>query len=489
LSSNQTGSNNVAFGVNSLLSNVSGVFNTAIGTGSMLSNTTGRNNLAAGYRALHLNTEGVKNTASGDSALFNNTIGFSNTAVGKNGLLTNTSGTNNTAIGYEADVASNNLTNATAIGNGANVDSSNKIQLGNTSVTSVNTSGKLTTGLVTYPNAHGTTGQVLSTTGSGELSWINQSAGAVSSLGAIGDSSTTNGATITSGVLSLAPADTSNGGIVTTGAQTFAGNKIFNANVGIGTATPAASAQLDVSSTSKGFLPPRMTTVQRDAITSPVAGLIVYNITTSSLEIRNSSAWVSLGLTAPVALPTIQIGNQLWSKENLDVAFYRNGDPIPQVTDPTAWASLTTGAWCYYNNDPENGAIYGKLYNWYAVNDARGLAPQGWHVPTDAEWTTLGTKLGGDVVAGGKMKVAGTTRWTTPNTGADNSSGFAGLPGSYRFIDGGFSGVIGESGNWWSSTQDNAVSAWCRILTNFAGNINRLPANKRYGYSVRCVRD
>jgi uncharacterized protein (TIGR02145 family) len=187
-------------------------------------------------------------------------------------------------------------------------------------------------------------------------------------------------------------------------------------------------------------------------------------------------------------MPTIQIGNQLWSKENLDVAFYRNGDPIPQVTDPTAWATLTTGAWCYYNNDPENGAIYGKLYNWYAVNDARGLAPHGWRIPTDADWNTLTITLGGSLTAGGKMKTPGTTRWTTPNTGATNESGFAGLPGSYRFIDGS-SGVIGEGGYWWSSTQDNTVTAWNRTLTSIGGNIIRVNGNKRYGFSVRCVRD
>ena len=171
--------------------------------------------------------------------------------------------------------------------------------------------------------------------------------------------------------------------------------------VGIGTATPDASAKLDASSITKGFLPPRMTTTQRDAIASPAAGLIIFNTTTNGVEIKTSLGWISLSASSADALPTIEIGTQKWMSKNLDVAFYRNGDVIPQVTDPTAWAALLTGAWCYYNNDSTQGNKYGKLYNWYAVNDPRSLAPQGWHVPSDAEWTILETTLGGSPVAGG----------------------------------------------------------------------------------------
>jgi len=101
---------------------------------------------------------------------------------------------------------------------------------------------------------------------------------------------------------------------------------------------------------------------------------------------------------------SITIGTQKWMIVNLDIETYRNGDIIPQVTDPTAWKELTTGAWCYYGNNDDNGAKYGKLYNWYAVNDSRGLAPQGWHISTDAEWTTLSTLLGGEDIAGGKIE-------------------------------------------------------------------------------------
>lgn len=140
----------------------------------------------------------------------------------------------------------------------------------------------------------------------------------------------------------------------------------------------------------------------------------------------------------------VTICTQTWATKNLDVTTYNDGTPIPQVTDPTAWANLTTGAWCYYNNYAANNATYGKLYNWYAaagIYDAaslanpalrKKLAPTGYHVPTDAEWTILTTCLGGESVAGGKMKSTGTSLWTAPNTAATNSSGFTGLPGGCR---------------------------------------------------------
>jgi len=263
-----------------------------------------------------------------------------------------------------------------------------------------------------------------------------------------------------------------------------------NAQVGIGVSTADinASAQLDVTSTTKGLLPPRMTTTQRDAISSPASGLVIFNTTTNSLEYKSSTGWVSL--TAPTAInyPSVLIGSQYWMEKNLDVTTYRNGDPIPYVTDATTWSGLTTGAWCYYDNDPANGPLYGKLYNWYAVNDSRGLAPTGWHVPTDAEWSTLTTTLGGESVAGGKMKVAGTTRWTTPNTGATNSSGFAGLPGGVRGYDGSFYNVV-YYGYWWSASEYDAAYAWYRDLDYVSSGVGRSYYDKTDGFSVRVVRD
>ena len=260
----------------------------------------------------------------------------------------------------------------------------------------------------------------------------------------------------------------------------------IQAQVGIGTTTPAATAQLDVSSTTKGFLPPRMTTTQRDAISSPATGLVIFNSTTNGLEFKSSTGWVLLSAATTVSYPSVLIGTQYWMDKNLELTTYRNGDLIPYVTDPTAWASLTTGAWCYYNNDPSSG--YGKLYNWYAVNDSRGLAPQGWHIPTDAEWTTLSTLLGGTSAAGGKMKTTGTTRWTSPNTGATNESGFAGLPGGGGYFNGTFS-YIDNYGYWWSSTEYNTSLAWFRVLVYVNGSVERSYFNKEIGFSVRCLRD
>jgi uncharacterized protein (TIGR02145 family) len=192
----------------------------------------------------------------------------------------------------------------------------------------------------------------------------------------------------------------------------------------------------------------------------------------------------------PLLYPTVTIGSQVWTSTNLNVTTYRNGDAIPEVQDGAAWANLTTGAWCHLNNDPANDAIYGKLYNWYAVNDARGLAPQGWHIPTDVEWSTLGTFLGGDGVAGGKMKTTGTTRWTTPNTGATNESGFAGLPGGYRIFGGRFYDV-GFGGSWWSATQAQTfqTDAKFRGLGYINGDLFRLESDKKDGLSVRYLRD
>ena len=194
--------------------------------------------------------------------------------------------------------------------------------------------------------------------------------------------------------------------------------------------------------------------------------------------------------------PTVAIGTQNWTTKNLDVATYSDGTVIPQVTDPTAWSSLKTGAWCYYNNVPTNNATYGKLYNWYAVagihdtdpnTPNKKLAPTGYHVPSNAEWTTLTTYLGGQAVAGGKMKSTGTALWKSPNAYATNSSGFTGLPGGY----GGSSfNRIGLNGYWWSSSEAGTTSAWYRYLDyayNYTDTVSSY--SKADGYSVRCLRD
>jgi uncharacterized protein (TIGR02145 family) len=186
---------------------------------------------------------------------------------------------------------------------------------------------------------------------------------------------------------------------------------------------------------------------------------------------------------------SIKICDQIWMQKNLDVNKYQNGDIIPQVTDPFAWAALTTGAWCWYNNDSATyAATYGKMYNWYAVNDPRGLAPQGWHIPSNDEWSTLGMCKGDDFVAGGYLKEAGTSHWLAPNTGADNSSGFTALPGGFRYLDGTFN-FITFYGNFWSSTSVNAAEAMYRGLNYSDFSLFQSPSNKLNGFSIRCIKN
>ena len=182
---------------------------------------------------------------------------------------------------------------------------------------------------------------------------------------------------------------------------------------------------------------------------------------------------------------TVTIGTQVWTSKNLNVSTYRNGDVIPQVQDEQAWAKLTTGAWCYYNNDSSNGTKYSKLYNWYAVHDPRGLAPNGYHIPTDEEWKKLTDYLGGESGAGTKMK--STSGWNNNGNGT-NSSGFSGLPGGYRTNDGTFDD-IGDFGLWWSSTESDTYDAWTRYLGYDGGYVYRGYDNKGGGFSVRCLRD
>ena len=194
---------------------------------------------------------------------------------------------------------------------------------------------------------------------------------------------------------------------------------------------------------------------------------------------------------------TVTIGTQVWMTKNLDVATFRNGDPIPQAKTNEEWIRADENkqpAWCYYDNDPANGAKYGKLYNWYAVNDKRGLASIGYHIPSDAEWTKLTDFLGGEFVAGKKMKSKSgwnkfSTRYIYARSGkGTNTSGFSGLPGGGRNHDGAFN-YVGRAGYWWSSTEDLTASAWYRNLYYGNGKLTRFNSNKRNGFSVRCLRD
>jgi uncharacterized protein (TIGR02145 family) len=249
------------------------------------------------------------------------------------------------------------------------------------------------------------------------------------------------------------------------------------------------------------------------------AGVLTYSITGTPTSAGNASFEISLGgKTCAINVTvddvvqnstsgygsnisdidgntykTVYIGSQQWMAENLKVSKYNDGTAIPNITDNTQWKSLTTGAWAYYNNDAVNNAKYGKLYNWYAVsqtsNGNKNVCPSGWHIPSDAdEWTVLIDYLGDINVAGGKMKESGLTSWNSPNTDASNTSLFTSLPGGYRDYNGIYYNN-GKMGMWWSSTEYGTLNAWNRNLGFSSGGAGRSGADKKHGFSVRCVRD
>ena len=185
---------------------------------------------------------------------------------------------------------------------------------------------------------------------------------------------------------------------------------------------------------------------------------------------------------------TITIGSQVWLAENLKTTKYNDGTSIPLVKDSTTWLNLITPGYCYYKNDDATYKnTYGALYNWFVVNTGK-LAPIGWHVPSNAEWTILIDFLGGESVAGGKMKENGTSHWFPPNTGATNISGFSALPGGNRGYAGSFY-AIGAVSFWWTSTDGDNNTAWGSGLNCNGIDEDRFLDSKRYGFSVRCVRD
>ena len=186
---------------------------------------------------------------------------------------------------------------------------------------------------------------------------------------------------------------------------------------------------------------------------------------------------------------TVKIGTQVWMAENLKTAHYRDGTPIKEIEIKSKWANafqVKAGAWCYYHNDSMNNIPYCKLYNWYAVANTHHLCPTGWHVPADSEWTVLTDYLGGNQIAGDKMK--DTTLWMTSNTGADNSSGFTVLPAGYCGRGGVFND-LGYGAYFWSSAEDSSKFAWFCIFSYKAPHVLRTSDYKENGLSVRCVGD
>lgn len=185
---------------------------------------------------------------------------------------------------------------------------------------------------------------------------------------------------------------------------------------------------------------------------------------------------------------TVIIGSQVWLAENLKVTRCRNGHELPYVSNDTAWSAWPGGAYCWCNDDSTNKELYGALYNFAAVIDSCGLCPKGWHVPTESEWLRLIAFLGGDEVAGGKLKEKGTAYWNYPNIGATDECGFRGRPGGGRGRISG-SGDIGEFATWWSSTPYDSTYAWHYGLYRNSAKMRFNPGHRASGFSVRCVKD
>jgi uncharacterized protein (TIGR02145 family) len=220
------------------------------------------------------------------------------------------------------------------------------------------------------------------------------------------------------------------------------------------------------------------------------------SVTINVLPGSQSTAIFNPGLTYGImtdiegnVYSTIIIGTQTWMAENLRTTKFRNGDAIPEVTGNTDWKSLSSAAYCNYENttDAVKIATMGRLYNWFAVSDSRNIAPEGWHVATDADWIALITSLGGETIAGGKLKETGTTHWISPNTGATNGSGFTAIPAGRREYDSGSFINNGFDGFWWTSSAYNPDYSWYYDLHYTFASINRANFHKQYGFSVRCV--
>jgi uncharacterized protein (TIGR02145 family) len=269
-------------------------------------------------------------------------------------------------------------------------------------------------------------------------------------------------------------------------------------NIGMGTTTPETSAVLELSSSSQGFLMPRMDSSKIYTLKNPAFGLMVFNTTDSTVRFFNGTTWKPLDFALGADIDpwvcgdllyddrdsqnyaTVQIGTQCWMKKNLNY-------------DQSAYGHDRC-----YNNNSAHCNTYGRLYTWAAVmqgssssntnpSGVQGVCPDGWHIPSHTEWTELTDYLGGTNVAGGKMKETGTTHWISPNTGATNSSGFTGLPGGILH-SGGLFGSLGSHGYWWSSTSSSSGSAWSRSLNYLYGYVSENQNHTSIGISVRCLR-
>jgi uncharacterized protein (TIGR02145 family) len=340
-----------------------------------------------------------------------------------------------------------------------------------------NGSGSLTYSITGTPSAAGTASFVLNI--GGQTCTLNRT---VNGITALNCNSATNSGTLTAGTVAIGMSSTvtyigGNGGSYSSQTVNSSGVSGLTATLSGGSfAIGGGSLTYTITGTPNGV-----------------------GIASFWLNIGGQGCWLRIQVNGSLTdqngnvYTTVVIGSQEWMVENLRATDYRNGDPISNVTDNSQWSSLTSGAWVHHNNDSQYDNPFGKLYNWYAVNDPRNVCPAGWHVPTDGEWTVLTDYLGGASVAGGKMKSTGTLSWQSPNTGATNESGFSALPGGARTLDGQFPvfGVLsfGYSGRWWSSTEQSTGNALGRSAEYDDGAASSVFTSKVSGFSVRCIRD
>ena len=298
--------------------------------------------------------------------------------------------------------------------------------------------------------------------------------------------------------------------------------------------TSDESAMLDVKSTTKGVLLPRLTDEQRDALYRNVPqGMLIFNTTDSALQIFIDTSWYTLNMVTPEIAPepfncgtssisdydgneysTVLIGSQCWMAENLRTTHYADGTPIPKVTGSTEWNNLgdTDSAYCWYDNDSAtNAPIYGAFYTWAAVtgntsstgnpSGAQGICPDGWHVPSDEEWKDLEMFLGMAQADADDTGYRGTNEgsklvdsaslWSNGNLENDaefGSSGFTAFPGGYRDSDGTFYG-LSFSAYFWCTTGYDTSYAWYRLLFYITSGVGRDNGNKTKGLSVCCTKD
>jgi uncharacterized protein (TIGR02145 family) len=297
----------------------------------------------------------------------------------------------------------------------------------------------------------------------------------------------------------------------------------LHAQVGINAdgSPPDPRTMLDVKSTSKGVLLPRLTEFQRNNLGLDVPdGMLILNITAKEFQVFLIDAWYPLSMGAAIAPPeesetisdidgniydVIKIGSQYWMADNLRTTKYNDGTSIPTGYSNDDWKNLTTHAYAVFphgsieglNSDAEVLEAYGALYNWYAVDDARGLCPTGWHVPTDAEWYTMENYIDNTIddpdtegwrgTNGGTLLKA-TSDWLNDGNGT-NDYGFAALPDGYRWgTDGSFNGIKTD-GFWRTSTLADATYDYIRTLFHQNSTIRRTPTQKKDGFSIRCIKD